>query len=240
MERAQKQEFVDGLAGKLAVAECVYVTDFTGLDVERMTQLRSKLRSSNAEYVVVKNTLARRAIAGTSAEALGGLLEGPTAFALSRDDVVAAARALTDFAKDGDLPRLKGGIVAGRIVGIDEIRRLASLPGREALLGQMVGSLKSPIQGFVYVLSGVLSMFVRTVDALRAQKAEAAPAVVEERPQETPPSAASAPEETPPSAASAPAEASPAQATPPAPETPSQAAPESPRDGGAAPDTETH
>jgi large subunit ribosomal protein L10 len=188
MERAQKQQFVEGLAGKLAVAECVYVTDFTGLDVERMTQLRSKLRGSNAEYVVVKNTLARRAIAGTSAEALGSLLEGPTAFALSRADVVAAARALTDFAKEGDLPRLKGGIVAGRIVGIDEIRRLASLPGREALLSQIVGSLKSPIQGLVYVLSGVLSMFVRTVDALRAQKAEAVGGVEEAR--ETPSQAA--------------------------------------------------
>ncbi len=182
MERARKQEFVEDLAGKLAGAQCVYVTDFTGLDVERITQLRSKLRASSVEYVVVKNTLARRAIAGTAAEPLEGLLEGPTAFALGRADVVAAAKVLTDFAKDGDLPRIKGGVVAGRIVSLDEIRRLAALPAREVLLSHMVGSLKSPIQGFVFVLSGLLLKFVRTVDALRAQKAdreEAALAAVE-------------------------------------------------------------
>ena len=172
MERVRKQEFIEGLAGKLAGAQCVYVTDFTGLDVERITQLRSKLRASNVEYVVVKNTLARRAIAGTTAEPLEGLLEGPTAFAVGRADVVAAAKVLTDFAKIGDLPRIKGGVVAGRIVSLDEIRRLAALPAREVLLSQMVGSLKSPIQGFVFVLSGLLLKFVRTVDALRAQKAE--------------------------------------------------------------------
>jgi large subunit ribosomal protein L10 len=176
MERARKQEFVEGLAGKLAGAQCVYVTDFTGLDVERITLLRSKLRASDVDYVVVKNTLARRAIAGTVAEPLGGLLEGPTAFALGRADVVAAAKVLTDFAKDGDLPRIKGGVVAGRIVSQDEIRRLAALPAREVLLSQMLGSLRSPIQGFVFVLSGLLAKFVRTVDAVRAQKAERQPA----------------------------------------------------------------
>jgi large subunit ribosomal protein L10 len=172
MERTRKQEFVEGLAGKLAGAQCVYVTDFTGLDVERITQLRSKLRASNVDYVVVKNTLARRAIAGTAAESLESLLEGPTAFAVGRADVVAAAKVLTDFAKESDLPRIKGGVVAGRIVSLDEIRRLAALPAREVLLSQMVGSLKSPIQGFVFVLSGLLSKFVRTVDALRAQRAD--------------------------------------------------------------------
>jgi large subunit ribosomal protein L10 len=195
MERARKQEFVEGLAGKLAGAQCVYVTDFTGLDVERITLLRSKLRASHVDYVVVKNTLARRAIAGTLAEPLQDLLEGPTAFALGRADVVAAAKALTDFAKDGDLPRIKGGVVAGRIVSQDEIRRLAALPGREVLLSQMVGSLKSPIQGFVYVLSGLLSKFVRTLDAVRAQRAETEPAAPVEAvasPVETAPAEASA------------------------------------------------
>jgi large subunit ribosomal protein L10 len=172
MDRAKKQEFVDELAGKLAAAQCVYLTDFTGLDVERLTQLRSRLRAASVDYVVVKNTLARRAIAGTAAEPLDGLLEGPTAFAVSAADVVAAARALTDFSKDTDLPRIKGGVIAGRIVGHDEIRRLATLPGREVLLGRVAGSMKSPIGGLVFVLAGIVGKFVRTVDALRVQKAE--------------------------------------------------------------------
>jgi large subunit ribosomal protein L10 len=176
MDRAQKQGFVEGLAGKLAEAQCVYVTDFTGLDVERITLLRSRLRGADVDYVVVKNTLARRALAGTSAQPLEGLLEGPTAFALGRADAVAAAKVLTDFAKERDLPRIKGGVVAGRIVSLDEIRRLASLPGRAVLLSQLTGSLKSPIYGLVFVLAGVLSKFVRTVDALRAERAETAEA----------------------------------------------------------------
>jgi large subunit ribosomal protein L10 len=172
LDRAKKQAFVDELAGKLATAECVYLTDFTGLNVERMTQLRSKLRASSVEYVVVKNTLARRALAGTAAAGLDELLEGASAFALGQADAVAAAKALTDFSKDGDLPRIKGGVVAGQIMGAAEIRRLAMLPRREVLLAQLVGSMKSPLNGFVLVLTGVLGKFVRTVDALRAQKAE--------------------------------------------------------------------
>ncbi|MBA2565598.1 MAG: 50S ribosomal protein L10, partial [Gemmatimonadetes bacterium] len=182
MDRAKKSEFVEDLAGKLAGAEFVYVTDFTGLDVERLTLLRSRLRASQTEYVVVKNTLARRAIAGTSAAGLEALLDGPSAFAVSRADAVAAARVLTDFGKDRDLPRIKGGVVAGRILSVEEIRRLSTLPGREVLLGRLLGSMRSPIGGFVTVLAGVLGKFVRTVDAVRAQKAEAGEAAASDTP----------------------------------------------------------
>ena len=177
MDRSKKAAFVEELAGKLAEAQCVYLTDFTGLDVERITLLRSKLRASSVEYVVVKNTLARRAIAGTAAAVLEPFLEGPTAFAVGRADLVQAARVLTDFSKDTNVPRIKGGVIAGRIVGVEEIRRLASLPGREVLLARLAGSMKSPLSGLVFVLAGVLGKFVRTVEALRVQRAEESPGV---------------------------------------------------------------
>ncbi|MFN2432587.1 MAG: 50S ribosomal protein L10 [Gemmatimonadota bacterium] len=196
MDRAKKHAFVDDLSGKLAGASFVYVTDFSGLDVERLTPLRARLRAASVEYVVVKNTLARRAIEGTAAAELAALLEGPSAFAISAGDAVAGAKVLTDFAKDGDRPRIKGGVVAGRILDLGEIRRLATLPGRAVLLGTLLGTMRAPVSNFVYVLSGVLSKFVRTVDAVRAQKeAGALPAAAEA--QESPAAADAAPEPVP-------------------------------------------
>ena len=192
MDRAKKQAFVEELAGKLAGAECVYLTDFTGLDVERITELRSKLRASAVDYVVVKNTLARRAIAGTAAAQLEELLEGPTAFALSRKDAVGAAKVLTDFSKDSGSPRIKGGVIAGRIVSLGEIKRLAALPPREVLLAKLLGSMKSPVSGFTFVLAGVLSKFVRTVEAVRARKAESGETPPEAAPASAPPAVAPA------------------------------------------------
>lgn len=173
LDRRKKETFVDDLARRLGEAQCVVLTDFTGLDVERLTQLRSKLRASAVDYVVVKNTLARRAIAGTPAAALEELLQGASAFALGRADVVAAARVLTDFSKETSLPRIKGGLVGDRFLGVAEIQRLATLPGREVLLSRVLGSLQSPVSGFVFVLAGILAKFVRTVDAVRAQRVAA-------------------------------------------------------------------
>jgi large subunit ribosomal protein L10 len=172
-DRTRKSAFVGELSDKLADASFVYVTDFTGLDVERLTRLRRALRAASVEYVVVKNTLARRALEGTSAAALAELLEGPSAFALSRADAVAAAKVLADFAKDGDLPRLKGGVVAGRRLEVADIRRLATLPSREVLLGRALGTMRAPVAGLAVVLGGLLAKFVRTVDAVRAARAEA-------------------------------------------------------------------
>jgi large subunit ribosomal protein L10 len=172
-DRTRKSAFVGELSDKLADASFVYVTDFTGLDVERLTRLRRALRAASVEYVVVKNTLARRALEGTSAAALAELLEGPSAFALSRADAVAAAKVLADFARDGDLPRLKGGVIAGRRLEVADIRRLATLPGREVLLGRALGTMRAPVAGLAVVLGGLLAKFVRTVDAVRAARAEA-------------------------------------------------------------------
>lgn len=170
MQMAQKQEVVADLSTKLSKAKCLYLTDFTGLDVASITELRRRLTSAGVEYVVVKNTLARRALSGGPYEGLTEHLAGPNAFALSDEDVVTAAKILTEFARERERPQIRAGAVEGRVVSIEEIRRIADLPPREQLLAQVVGTMAAPIAGLVYTLSGLLSKFVRTVDAVREQK----------------------------------------------------------------------
>ena len=170
MQMAQKQEVVADLSAKLSKAKCLYLTDFTGLDVAAITELRRRLTNARVEYVVVKNTLARRALTGGPYEGLTEHLAGPNAFALSDEDVVTAAKILTEFARERERPQIRAGAVEGRVVSIEEIRRIAELPPREQLLAQVVGTMAAPIAGLVYTLSGLLSKFVRTVDAVREQK----------------------------------------------------------------------
>ena len=170
MQMAEKHEVVANLSAKLSEAKCLYLTDFTGLDVASITELRRRLTAAEVEYVVVKNTLARRALEGGRYESLSEHLSGPNAFALAREDVVTAAKILTDFAKEKDKPRIRAGAIEGRVVSIEEIRRIAELPPRDQLLAQVVGYARAPIAGLVYTLNGLLSKFVRTVDALREQK----------------------------------------------------------------------
>lgn len=176
MQKAQKREVVAELSERLGSAKCLYLTDFTGLDVAAITELRRRLTDARVEYVVVKNTLARRALSGGPYEGLTEHLAGPNAFAMSSEDVVTAAKILTDFAKEREKPQIRAGAIEGRVVSIDEIRRIAELPPRDELLAQVVGYARAPIAGLVYTLNGLLAKFVRTVDALREQKASAEPA----------------------------------------------------------------
>lgn len=181
MATAEKEQAVDRLRERVGTAKCLYLTDFTGLDVAEMTDLRRRLTEARVDYVVVKNTLAQRALAGTPYEALVEHLSGPNAFATSTEDVVSPAKILTEFATDRQRPEIKAGAIEGRVVSLEEIRRIASLPPREELLGQVVGYARAPIAGLVYALHGLLSTFVRTVEAVRAQREAEAPAAPAEQ-----------------------------------------------------------
>jgi large subunit ribosomal protein L10 len=171
MPSAQKELAVDRLRSRLEGAKCLYVTDFTGLDVALMTELRARLSDACVEYVVVKNTLARRALAEGPYASLAEHMTGPNAFAVSREDVVSAAKILTEFAKERERPQIKAGAIEGEIVSLEEIRRIASLPPREQLLAEVTGYARAPISGLVFVLHGLLATFVRTVEAVRASRA---------------------------------------------------------------------
>lgn len=172
MKLTEKQEAVATLAGKLRAANALYLTDFTGLNVKRMTQLRARLRQAGLEYMVVKNTLAERALEGLDLPDIGQFFRGPTAVVIGQDDPVEAARVLATFAKENDdKPAIKAGIVERRAVSAEEVHRLATLPPREQLLAQLAGALEAPLSQFVWALEAKLIELAGLVDALKEQRA---------------------------------------------------------------------
>lgn len=175
MNRTKKAELVDQLRERLARTQSLYLTDFTGIAVKPMTELRRKMRSAGVEYVVVKNTLALRALEEAAVSGVESALSGPTAFVFVGDDPVAAAKLLTDFQKEHQTLTVKAGIVDGKTVTSDEVKKLASLPPHDQMLSQLAGLMQAPLQGFVGAVGGLLFQLVGAVEALRAQRATAEP-----------------------------------------------------------------
>jgi large subunit ribosomal protein L10 len=173
--KAQKQEMVTTLAEQVAKSPTIYVTDFTGLNVAHITDLRRRLRAVGVEYVVVKNTLARRALTESQRQQ-GGLeehLAGPTALVLAGTDPVSAAKVLADFAKEFEKPAIKIGLVEGKPISSAQVKRLAALPSKQQLLAQLGGALQAPMAGFLGVLNGLLYAMVGALEALKEQRAAA-------------------------------------------------------------------
>src|SRR6266542_3830622 len=135
MKRADKEQLVAELKEKIEGATALYYTDFTGLNVKRMTELRRRLRKANVEYVVIKNTLALRAV--NESGLVGQTLKGPTGLVFGAD-AVAAAKVLTDFAKEFEQkPAVKGGLLDGKTIDTAQVKQLASLPSREQMLADL-------------------------------------------------------------------------------------------------------
>ncbi len=159
MKRSDKDQLVAELKSKLVGAEAVYYTDFTGLNVKRMTELRRRLRKAGVEYVVIKNTLALRAV--NEAGLAGTRLRGPTGVVVTKDPIT-AAKLLTDFAKENDeKPSVKGGIYEGAAIDQAMVKKLASLPTRNEALSILVGTFNS-----------VLMMFALALEARKSQLEE--------------------------------------------------------------------
>jgi len=168
MKRAEKEQLVAELSTKLSKAQSLYYTDFTGLNVKRMTELRRRLKKAGVEYVVIKNTLALRAV--NESGLVGEPLKGPTGLVVGQDPV-SAARILTDFAKEfEDKPHVKGGLLAGKKIDNAQLKRLASLPSREQMLADLGAGMQSPMAAFVGALNGLLYMFAGALDALKTQR----------------------------------------------------------------------
>jgi large subunit ribosomal protein L10 len=169
----KKQAIVDELNGKLKSASAFYLADFTGLNVKRVTELRSRLRKEGIEYVVVKNTLAERAMVNLDLPDIGAHFKGPTALVIGQGDAVTAAKVLADFAKENDnKPSVKAGIVDRRAVTSEEVGRLAKLPPREQLLAELAGALEAPMAQLAAVLEAKLHEFVGLLEALRTEREE--------------------------------------------------------------------
>jgi large subunit ribosomal protein L10 len=168
---SEKVELVTAMEAKLREARGVCLADYSGMTVARLTELRNRCRAQAVEFKVFKNTLTRRALKEELREPCDPYLVGPTALAISLSDEVAAAKVLADFAREFQAPRIKGGIVGGKVFSEAQIKELAQLPGKEALLGRLIGGLKSPVQK----LHRALSSPVRNLAVVLKQVAEKAP-----------------------------------------------------------------
>ena len=168
----QKQAMVSEVAAKLQGAQSVIVAEYRGLNVERVTQLRSKARKSGVWLRVLKNTLARRAVKGTPFEKLSEQMVGPLMYGISQDPV-AGAKVLSEFAKENELFVIKAGAMPNAVMSAQDIKALSQLPSREELLAKLLGTMQAPVTKLVRTMNEVPSKFVRTLAAYRDSKAKA-------------------------------------------------------------------
>ena len=173
LNRNEKAAVVTDVSAQAARSQTLALAEYRGLTVEHLNKLRIDARAKGVYLHVLKNTLARRAVAGTPFEVAQGVMVGPLIYGFS-EDAVAAAKVISDFAKTNDKLIVKGGAYAGKALNADGIKALAAIPSREVLLAQVAGLLKSPIQRLAGVLAALAEK--RAGPAVAEAAAEAAPA----------------------------------------------------------------
>lgn len=167
---AQKKDLVQRYEEGMASAQHLFLIEFKGISVPQVTELRDRVRESGGEYVVVKNRLALRAIAGHALESLKDHFQGPTAVAWSQDDPVSLAKALTEFAKNAPVIEFKAGLVDGAAISAEQVKEIAALPTREELISKLVFLLASPVTRLVRTLAAVPREFVTVLDQVAHRK----------------------------------------------------------------------
>jgi large subunit ribosomal protein L10 len=193
MKKEQKEQVVDELTARLKAADTLLVADYRGLTMPQIDALRTRLLESGARFTVVKNTLTRRAAEAAGADALLTMLDGPSAIAFLEADgnMVAAAKALADSARETQVLEIRGGVLQGRAMSAEEVATLATLPPEDVLRGQVLGAIIAPLTALVGLLNAPLQNLVGLIDArieqLGGEEAEAAqpepePASAEEEP----------------------------------------------------------
>lgn len=170
--RELKQEVIGEIKDRFSRAGSVVLVDYRGINVADVTTLRKQFREAGVEYVVLKNTLVKRALQELNIEGMDDLLEGPSAFAFGYEDPVAPAKIIKEFVAKtkNEHVQVKGGLVAGQVIDVNGVKALADLPPKEVLIAKMMGSLNAPVTNFVGVLSATLRSLVYAVDAVRKQK----------------------------------------------------------------------
>ena len=161
----QKKAEVTELANKIKEAKLVLLTDYRGINVEDVTNLRTTLRNTNAEYKVIKNNITRRALAEAGIEDLEDKLEGPTAVIMSSEDYLEPTKAIYKFSKDNDFYKIKGGVIEGKVMTAEEIITLAKLPSKETLLSMLAGALLGNISKLAVALDQVKVQKEQTAEA---------------------------------------------------------------------------
>jgi large subunit ribosomal protein L10 len=232
MNREQKAAAVTEIAESLKEAEAVFAVDYRGISVPQAADLRTRLREADATFRIVKNSLTERAADEIGADTLKALLEGPTALTFVRGDAALAAKALQTFRRETDKLEFKGGLLGSEAVDTEQILALARLPARDALYGQLVGVVASPITGLVRGLNALIAGLAIQLSQIVEKKESG------EIPAGEPPAAAAEPAgEAPAAEAEAPAEEAAAAETPA--ETATEEAPAAPEAEAADTNTET-
>ena len=174
MVRPDKVAEVEFLTAKIGSSQGMVFANFSGLTVKAMGDLRGRCREQNVEFYVVKNRLLRRAAAQMDAAALAEMLKGPTGVAFGMKGPVEAAKVLTEFAKTNEKLSIKGGYLDGKLLSPSQVVALSKIPGRQELLSMLLSTMQGPTRNFVGTLHGLLSKFVRTLDAVAEKKGEPA------------------------------------------------------------------
>lgn len=170
MRFEEKKKLVDELAEKFSRSAIVIATDFKGLNVVKLNELRRKLREAEVEYQVVKNRLLIRASENTDVALMTDTFQGPTAVAVGYGDPVQPAKALMNFAKDNEKLEIKGGVMGGKALDFNAIKSLSDLPPREILLGQLLSVMNNVPTGFVRALNNMPERLVYALQAIKDQK----------------------------------------------------------------------
>ena len=170
MRLEEKQKITEDLHERFSKSAIVVVTDYKGLDVSSMNDLRRKLREEDIEFQVAKNTLLMRAAKDTEVALIQDYFKGPSAVALSYKDPVAPAKILTQFAKDNQKLEIKGGVLKDKVLDADAIKALAKLPSREVLLGQFLSVLNEVPSSFVRTIAAIPRSLLNVLTAIRDQK----------------------------------------------------------------------
>ena len=170
LSKAEKQKVVDDLASRFQSVSSMFVVEYQGLKVNEMDVLRKKLRQTNTEFRVVKNTLLEKASLGTEIEKMKDLFSGPTAIAICDGESSAVAKVFVDYSEDFPEIRIKGGIFEGEVVDISRIEQIAKLPSRQELISEFVGLLSAPMGNLVGVLEQARSNIVNVLEGLKEKK----------------------------------------------------------------------
>lgn len=173
MLRNDKEAVIAEVAQLLTESDNVFVSDYRGLTMAQLSELRAKLRENGAKFRVVKNTLAGIAADRAGRGVVRELLTGPTAVTFCGDDLIGAAKALSEFARVHPQLELRGGLLQSSLIDAAGVKALASMPPREVLVAQVVGTMAAPLAGLVTVLQGTISGFVRALNQVAEQRAAA-------------------------------------------------------------------
>jgi large subunit ribosomal protein L10 len=174
MARPEKIAEVEAITERMQAAQSMILTDYTGCTVEQMTIFREKCRANAVECRVVKNRLARIAANNSELGVISDHLIGPTAIVFGHESQVDAAKIVADFIKENEQMRIKGGVLDGAFLDVNEVVALSKTPSMDELIAKMMGSINSPARGLVCTINGVAGKLCRAIDAVAKQKAETA------------------------------------------------------------------